>query len=663
MRSRRAPLETTGPDVVLGVALGAVGVAETFVVLGGSQSQFAVVALSMAAPIIWRRAHPYIVSSVLVLALVAQLAFASIRVFDQTFTGYVCIVIAMYSVGRHGGDRRPGVIGLCVLTTGVTIALHDASLVSGMLALILTLVPALLGAAIQARIRITSVLEEQSALLAASAEVVAAAEATTVRSQLAAQVQMVVNHEVLLMTVQAEEAKHLASSDPIGAAELIAAVEHRGRRALTDLRRLVGIMREGDDGATLPPADSSGSSGAPEIDRTPTSAATSRPERHGIAPAARWVSTAGAMILVAIAAAESGFLAGGRSEPVAIASLTGALIAAPLLMRRAYPLGASVACWVIAGGLAAFLPVPFFSLSLIAVLLAYSVGAFSAGLRSVMGVTIGLCGVIAVNVLSGIEQWGDYAFPAALVAAAWFAGKMVAKQGRLTAAAVDRAEEVKRLRDLRAATAAMSERLLIARELHDVVAHTLMVMVVQCGAARRTLEAGRAGWPEALDIVMSTGASASAELDRLMSVDPGTPGIAGVPGLDQVPSLAERIRTAGCEVELRIGADTTALGNDLQSTVYRIVQEALTNVLRHSGPTHVLVLIERRAEHLVVVVSDAGSRMPRSDRPDGNGNGIAGMQERARLHGGQLSAHPLAGGGFVVRATLPTSVMAQEQPA
>ena len=632
----------------LATGLAAVGVFEALAVAEASRAEVAVILL-MSAPLIWRRDQSHIVAIIVTLTLAAQLPFESIRIFDQTFTGYVCLLVAMYSVGRHGRGFELATISCCAILAGMTIGLYDRSAASFVIALVFVAAPAALGGAIRARVGVRSMLEAQSAELAATTEVMAAAEATAVRAKVATDVQMIVDREVRAMTDRARQAASQAIEDQLGAARLIAEVEEHGRRSLTDMRRLVGVMREGDDLV-----------GPPESDRHDDVAVRDYVGRQGPGPAIGVVGLLLIATLVAVSAVEAASLTDGSTVALALAGLGGALMPAPLVLSRKHPLLASVLAWTVAVVLTAYVGLPSFSLVLVAPLFAYAAGAFASHRPGIVGLLIGIGGVLGVNVAVSGSQWGDYLFPGLLVLLAWSAGRMMATQARMTAAVATRADELRRLREVRTTTAATQERLLMARELHDVVAHTLMIMVVQSGAARRTLEAGRPGWSEALDVVVQAGTAASIELERLLSLV-GPVRTPGPSGLSLVPDLVDRIRAAGCAVDLRMASGTTELPEELQLAAYRIVQESLTNVLRHAGPTHVDVHVERRAGRLVITVLDDGPRTSRQASTDGNG--IPGMRERVRMLGGQMRAEPTSAGGFLVLADLPLAVAEEPTPA
>ncbi len=198
-------------------------------------------------------------------------------------------------------------------------------------------------------------------------------------------------------------------------------------------------------------------------------------------------------------------------------------------------------------------------------------------------------------------------------------------------------------------TAVAEERMRLARELHDVVAHHLVVMVVQAGAARRTLEKGRPGASEPLSDVARTGAEVLTEIRSLLDlVNPGaTTGPAH--GLSELELLVDRARAGGLDVGLTVRGERRSLpGLDL--VAHRIVQESLTNVIRHAGATRADVVVAYDPARVTIEVTDDGHGLRDGAVP---GLGVRGMDERAQLYGGSCELSDLPGGGARVLATLP----------
>jgi signal transduction histidine kinase len=212
---------------------------------------------------------------------------------------------------------------------------------------------------------------------------------------------------------------------------------------------------------------------------------------------------------------------------------------------------------------------------------------------------------------------------------------------------------LERERDANTRVAAAEERARIARELHDVLSHSVSVMVVQAGAERMALGSGRAPPAEALEAIEKTGRQALAEMRRLLGLlrtGDEPPDHEPQPTVAELDRLASQVREAGLPVELVIQGEPVSLPPGVAVSAYRIVQEALTNVMKHAGPASARVVVRYAAHELELEVADDGRG---SSNSDGAGHGLVGMRERVALYGGHLDAGSRNGGGFVVRARLP----------
>jgi len=205
--------------------------------------------------------------------------------------------------------------------------------------------------------------------------------------------------------------------------------------------------------------------------------------------------------------------------------------------------------------------------------------------------------------------------------------------------------------------AVAAERASIARELHDVIAHNVSVMVVQAGANRVNPPAGPEAAREAFASIEATGRQALSETRRLLGLmrrDGERQSPAPQPGLEHLTALADQVRTAGLPVTVLVRGDPRPLPAGLNLSAYRIIQEALTNVLKHAGPATTEVLVRYLDRELQIQVTDHGPpTLPAAAGRKGRGHGLIGMRERVTLYGGQLDAGPLPGGGFRVWACLP----------
>lgn len=285
----------------------------------------------------------------------------------------------------------------------------------------------------------------------------------------------------------------------------------------------------------------------------------------------------------------------------------------------------------------------------------YSVGSEARDTQALAG-ALGVGLLIAGTVLrdpDAREALGDLLVPVVLLGGAWLAGVTVRTRRDQARAAEGRAAELERVREAEAQAAVADERARIARELHDVVAHAIGVIVVQARGGRRAIDDDPAATRGALDAIESTAVGALAEMRRLLGVlrsDDERIALAPRPGLRDLDRLVEQVRAAGLPVELEVEGEAIDLAPGIDLSAYRIVQEALTNALRHAGPASARVVIQYGAGRLDLEVSDTGPGEPVGR---GEGHGLLGMRERVALYGGQLEAGPQPGGGFSVRARLP----------
>jgi signal transduction histidine kinase len=221
--------------------------------------------------------------------------------------------------------------------------------------------------------------------------------------------------------------------------------------------------------------------------------------------------------------------------------------------------------------------------------------------------------------------------------------------------AKDRAARAEREREERAQLAVADERARIARELHDVVGHSVSVMTVQASAVRRLLKSDQEREREALLIVERTGREALAEMRRMVGVlrrPEEAPALAPQPSLVQLDKLVEQARQAGLPVELNVEGKFVELPPGVDLTAYRLIQEGLTNAIKHADATRAEVWVRYNGDRIELSVSDDGSGGPGGA---GGGHGLIGMRERVSVYGGELEAGPGPDGGFRLRATLPVT--------
>jgi signal transduction histidine kinase len=342
---------------------------------------------------------------------------------------------------------------------------------------------------------------------------------------------------------------------------------------------------------------------------------------------------------------------------------------ATLGRRRAPPLALAVVfpITVAALGLRAGGPTVF-----LAALTLYSVVAVSARRTAAIVTGVVAAAVLAATLAGGGSQVAETAIAGlALVLLGWLAGentrasRVYARQRadraaeREAAAMAERAEQVSR--------ALADERAQIARDLHDIVAHAMSVIAVRSGVARMVIDSDPEQARDALAIIETTTRRSLHEMRLLVGVlrNPGDQPaeLSPVPGLADLDRLIGDTAAAGVAVGLDVDGEVRPLPQAAELSAYRIVQEALTNVVRHVGPSRARVRISYRPDEVRIEVTDDGPAGPAPPLTGaGSGHGLIGMRERAALFGGELEAGPCAG-GFRVRATLPTADFRDDRPA
>jgi signal transduction histidine kinase len=336
----------------------------------------------------------------------------------------------------------------------------------------------------------------------------------------------------------------------------------------------------------------------------------------------------------------------------------------PLVWRRTRPLVA-LPC-VIAGGLAEWpwnrvygqLSFPAFVAIVLAV---YSVGAHTEVRRGVRALGLALIPLVAINVADSVAGYHaplENAGAPVLLAVAWATGNAFRGRGARELELEGRAARLERERDESARVATGEERVRIARELHDVVAHSISLMLVQVGGAREIMGLE----PETARVTLSsaehTGREALAEMRRMVGIlrHPGTDGaLAPQPRLTDLGDLVEHAGAAGLAVDTRIEGAVTPLSPGVELAAYRIVQEALTNTVRHArGAAHARIHVRYEPHEVEVTIADDGAA-PAGEPSGAPGHGLIGMRERVALYGGSLDAGRAEHGGFVVHARIPTA--------
>jgi signal transduction histidine kinase len=270
-----------------------------------------------------------------------------------------------------------------------------------------------------------------------------------------------------------------------------------------------------------------------------------------------------------------------------------------------------------------------------------------------VGLVVVLASAAVVTYHDPSSSAGQFIFLPVLCAIVWTVGLALRARAEEAGAAEARAEQAERERETLARIAVAEERTRIARELHDIVAHSMSVMVLQVGAVRHGLPSELAGDKEALEDVERTGRTALTEMRRLLGAmrrESDDVDLAPQPGLAALEPLLEEMRRTGLRVELEVEGEPAPVPRALDLSAYRIVQEALTNVLKHANATRAEVKLVRTQHELRIEVRDDGRG---SATADGRGYGLAGIGERVKIYGGEMDARSLNGGGYLLSARLP----------
>ena len=374
----------------------------------------------------------------------------------------------------------------------------------------------------------------------------------------------------------------------------------------------------------------------------------------------KWRSPSPRALDVALTAA---VLVAAVAETLLSENLTGpqwgnALLAAAmslmLLWRRIHPVATTVALGALAVPMAVWVTDPsdlvatFFPL----LILAYGGGRYAEGRGSYLVPAVLVASIVGVVAPAEDPHAGDFYFPSLIVFLCWLVGRTVRLRLRHAAELHEAAALAAEQREREAQQAVADERRRIAREMHDVVAHSISIMVVQAGGARRILATDPDRAEQAAVRIRQAGSGALAEMDILLGVLETVPDGAPQPGLDELDELVERTREAGLPVTLESRGARRPLPADAEPALYRVVQEALTNAIKHAGGATTRVALVWGEDALELRVVDLGDGGP-SPELTGAGHGLIGMRERMRVHGGELEAGPRRGGGFEVVARLP----------
>jgi signal transduction histidine kinase len=367
------------------------------------------------------------------------------------------------------------------------------------------------------------------------------------------------------------------------------------------------------------------------------------------------VEVSGAVLLLVGALLE--LLLSDESSPAGATAVAVATTTVPLAWRSAFPVASvAVTTWGLALAVLLGFPAGDFLVPYLAPLVAlYSVGVHSSRREVLAAAAFAFAAVTIEVIASPSEGISEFGFIATGIIAALAVGLAVRQVGFEADPLAARAAELERGQDEATRAAIAAERARIARELHDVIGHSISVMGVQAGAVRRVLRPEQEREREALLAVERVGRDAVTEMRRLLGFLRPAEGMdeTPTPTLERVDELVEEMRRAGLDVDLRVEGDLDGITAGRALTAFRILQEALTNALKHAPGSHVVAVVRRTPEALVIDVADDGAT--RRATSDGGGYGLVGMRERVALYGGALDAGPRGDGGYAVTARLPTA--------
>jgi signal transduction histidine kinase len=330
----------------------------------------------------------------------------------------------------------------------------------------------------------------------------------------------------------------------------------------------------------------------------------------------------------------------------------------PLAARRRFP-GAVLGISVASGLAFAAISLPPFFLGPAILVAVYTVAAYGSRWVSLAGLAAVEVALAAIERSPGRTGVDTLVVNMGVLAAAWLLGRFVGVRRAYTAQLEERTAELEQAREELARREVTEERLRLARELHDVVAHSMSVIAVQSGVGALVAGSQPEEAAKALAAIQATSRAALTELRRLLGVlrQEGEPqgSLAPVPGLADLDALLAEVAKAGLAVRLQVEGTPSQLPAGVDLSAYRIVQEALTNVVKHAGPARAQVVVGYGDREVTVEITDdgRGAAAVAGDGRAGTGHGLVGMRERVQMFGGDLEAGPRPGGGFRVAARLP----------
>jgi len=419
--------------------------------------------------------------------------------------------------------------------------------------------------------------------------------------------------------------------------------------------------------------DTGADTAAPDVTPSPSSA---RPSWLGDAVLAALILLFSVATMMAFAGTEDAYIGVTYRQTDALGVLICLALAVAVFIRRYFPLPAAAAIAVVSF-LVGELGYGSVGPTVAMLVVVYAAGAYALFGPGLLAMLLVLLSALAYSFTAGMPEDPQYQSGVYIslgssvlaVAGAWAVGLAIRRRRVYTRELEARANRLERTREAEVRAALAEERARIARELHDVVAHHVSVMTVQAAGARRSLRRDPEQSEQALSAIETTGRSAMTDMRRIVGVLRLSE-IAGEEPAERAPQpevadleeLRDIISSAGLPIELNVNGEIDQLPTGLAITVFRIVQEALTNIMKHAGPSTARVSIRCGTHQVVVQIVDDGQGDGQRDGGQGDGaldkanrpgHGLLGMRERVALYGGTLHVGPRPGGGFEVRARIP----------
>ena len=606
-------------------------------VRGALSAEDVVLVVLAILPVTARRSAP--VPAAIAVACVLVISSRSMGWDGQPTGMFAALLATLYTLGETG--RVAGaVVVVGVMWVGIG-AQTDQLIPELTWSLIVMALPWGAGRAVGLHRRRTAALRDLTARLEREREAGMRLAVVQERARVAGEVHDDVAHTVAAMLAQARAAGALLDRDPARARAALAAVQDSGREAIARMRSTLGALR------SAPPE------WRPAEDAMQVPAPAPR--------AWRWPAGSDAalvVLLLAMFVVEIVWFPDPVDGSRAVSAVLAVVVVAAVALRGRAPLLALAAVFAAAVADVALGGVVQQGLAIVVAVLVtvYAVGAHPVRSRAVAGGLLALA-AFAVDDVMRNGNASNAVFLFTMIGIPWAAGALACRHRERGRELADLARALEREHRANARLAVLGERTHMARELHDTVAHGVSVMVVQAAVAEHATPGDPAAARAAIEAIAATAQDALAELQRLLGLldlDEHAPPRSPQPTLAELDELVARVRRAGLPVTLRVEGTPEPVPADVATSAYRIVQEALTNVLKHAGrpPTAVVVRYLRGA--LDLSVDDDGAGPATATRaPEDGGHGIVGMRERAALAGGVLEAGPRSAGGYAVHARLP----------